>query len=257
MTWQVKPGEKASEALKEWLEGPTVAECYSGLEAVQLDAVRKAIGDKRFDELYSSHYGPPEAQLLTISGDPSITSPWDQNAVKVKYTIDEEGDVQGLEGGEWGYIYNHPQYLLKHPAGVFQGENAIYMGDNKWSGLGVKPQTEDQMLDTMMRVYNGRRTPRDYWSILAYHSSVSGIGAYDSDKDSEYQQKYEDNLDKISTEYRLESEGGIVREKFRDLEEFIEDGETAYTINGAKREIGHTGTAYKLDPEKIEALRTP
>ncbi|AFZ22999.1 hypothetical protein Cylst_0670 [Cylindrospermum stagnale PCC 7417] len=44
--------------------------------------------------------------------------------------------------GEWYYFYNHPKYLLKHPAGEWQGENSIYMGkDDKgtqlWSGLGT------------------------------------------------------------------------------------------------------------------------
>lgn len=64
-----------------------------------------------------------------------------------------------LQPGDWVYFANNPNYLLKHSNGPWQGENAIYVGDNAageklYSGFGVHEHTAAQMAASMMRAYN-------------------------------------------------------------------------------------------------------
>src|SRR5947209_19470936 len=42
MDWILKPGKSASEAVKSWLKGRTIAECNSSLVAIENDALRAA-----------------------------------------------------------------------------------------------------------------------------------------------------------------------------------------------------------------------
>lgn len=264
MTWTVKPGEKASEALKEWIEGTTVAECYSALVALEMNTLRKQIGDERFDELYSSFYGPPEKSLLVLSSSPSLNVQYNELRKWNDYEKDEHGDfvidettgeIKGLAPGDWGYIYNHPKFLLKHPASPYQGENAIYLGNDKWAGLGVSPTTIENMLDDMRKGYNYSRSPEDYWRILRYYSSYD-VGPYVGADRNTYKGLYDANLDKVKTEYKLVSEGGTLREEFNDLDEYIEDGKTPYTIGTTTRVIGLQSSAQLLDADKVNALKT-
>jgi hypothetical protein len=57
-------------------------------------------------------------------------------------------------------------YLLKHPAGIFQGENAFLLedppsGDQVWGGFGLAKVTERAMLGAMANDYNQKRTRED------------------------------------------------------------------------------------------------
>src|SRR5205807_1548724 len=116
MDWRLLPGKNASAALKSWLKGLTIAECNSSLVAIEIDTLRAAIGDEKFDD----HFGSvgkviPEANLLRIKpgtpGTPVEKFMTQTEAVKA-------GDVgtigaRPVKVGEWYYFYNHPKYLLK------------------------------------------------------------------------------------------------------------------------------------------------
>jgi hypothetical protein len=58
-------------------------------------------------------------------------------------------------------------YLLKHPAGIFQGENAFLIEDppspriQVWGGFGLPQVTEPAMLGSMAHDYNKKRTRED------------------------------------------------------------------------------------------------
>lgn len=170
MKWELKPGKSASQAIKKWLNGLTIAECLSSIIAVQIDAIRAALGDDRFDELYGSNDAKsrPEAKRLRISQTTSET-PLQDNMMRTRSA--ETGDAgkpghRPAEKGEWHYMYNHPKYLLKHPGGAWQGENAICLGEDKdghqlWSGFGAQNMTEDAMLTEMVKAYNDDRDARD------------------------------------------------------------------------------------------------
>src|SRR5947209_2143804 len=54
MDWRLLPGKNASAALKSWLKGLTIAECNSSLVAIEIDTLRAAIGDEKFDDHFGS-----------------------------------------------------------------------------------------------------------------------------------------------------------------------------------------------------------
>ena len=162
MQWKLKPGVSASAAVKDWLTGLTIAECLSTVRVLQVDAMRATLGDTRFDQLFGGVEGTPEKELLSIGvGQTTITDYRENVAPPEAGTI---GDRPAVLGGQY-YFTNHPKYLLKHPGGAWQGENAVYLGKQggvqKWSGFGADAVTEDGMLDEMVRAYNRARDAND------------------------------------------------------------------------------------------------
>ncbi len=168
MDWVLKPGKSASAGLKAWLSGLTICECNSSVVALHIDALRAAIGDDKFDERHGNPSKEiPKHQRLRIK-------PGTQGTPVGPLMIETEAAEKGEEGsignrpakkGEWYYFYNHPKYLLKHPGGAWQGENALCMGEKNgvqyWSGMGASNVTEDEMMDQMIRSYNADRSARD------------------------------------------------------------------------------------------------
>ena len=65
--WLLKPGVSASAAIKSWFKGLTIAECAATLTAIEIDTIRAAIGDKKFDNLFGSQDKPiPSKNRLRI-----------------------------------------------------------------------------------------------------------------------------------------------------------------------------------------------
>ncbi len=252
MQWKLKPGVSASEGIKAWLEGLTIAECLTAIFAIETDTMRGVLGDARFDELFGSKNRPPQEGLLEVGvGNSSISN----------FLVPTEGNQGGDTGtfgnrpaelGEWYYFYNHPRYLLKHPAGAFQGENSIYMGKNPaqeqlWAGLGVPPTTEKGMMEEMAGAYNGDRDPADYRSILRRHNIKIPQGTAESD----YEKIYMANLDKIQDKYRHdrgEYPDSVTPKDILDAPE--------YKLDDTTRKGGFVATAgQELDLAQLEALK--
>lgn len=244
--WRLKPGKSASEGIKAWLKGLTIAECNSALVATEIDTLRAAVGDATFDK----HFGstsvlvPTDQRLRVKSGV--------KDTPVEKFMTRTAASVAGDEGtfgnrpanpGEWYYFYNHPKYLLKHPGGAFQGENAVYMGKNDrgeqiWSGLGISNVTEKGMLNAMVSAYNDDRDIDDDRKLMAIRAEHGGV---------------------LPAEYLLPEEGGTefeadlgtgpaARQKILD--------EPAYTIKNTERKGGfRPDSGKKLDPVKVKELR--
>jgi hypothetical protein len=169
MRWMLKPKVSASAGIKAWLEGLTIAECYSVLAALETDALRAAIGDKRFDDLFGSVDAEvSENSRLVISAGVSSTIERFTKKTEAAELQDDSGGVgnRPAKVGDWYYFGNHPKYLFKHPAGFWQGENVIYRGRNAageqiWSGFGASDVTEDALFDKMVEYYNAPRSDED------------------------------------------------------------------------------------------------
>jgi Protein-glutamine gamma-glutamyltransferase len=182
MDWELKKGQSASQAIKDWLAGATVAECLSTVIALEIDTLRASIGDRKFDKMFGSADPKEDAAVSAghrmhvragISGTPvanymkSTKIAEDAQAKGGEFGSVEPAELdKDLIPGQWYYFYNHPKYLLKHPGGAWQGENALYMGKNDagerlWSGLGATA-TEDAMTDEMVRAYNQPRNDYDH-----------------------------------------------------------------------------------------------
>lgn len=255
MDWVLLPGKSASKAIKAWLEGLTIAECFTALVAIDIDAMRAALGDERFDELYGSEKGIPEKGLLRIRQDIAGT-PLEGVITETDAAKNNDPGTQGkrpVKKGEWYYFYNHPKYLLKHPGGAFQGENAVYMGDNAageqlWAGMGVADTTEQGMYEEMAQAYNVERDEFDYQSIIKYHM-LTPVKVPPGQPD--WKALYEANLDKVQPEYRHDLghyDDQITADKVLSAE--------AYTIDGTERKGGFVVDAgIKLDPKAIEDLK--
>jgi hypothetical protein len=168
MHWRLKEGRSASAAVKQWFKGLTIAECFSTAIAVQVNTIRAVLGDARFDELYGSQdVKMPKSKRLEMGV---------EGATPLK-DLHQSIDLAGRGGvgtmghrpakvGEWYYFRNHPMYLLKHPAGIFQGENAFLLEDQPnrpqvWGGFGLAKVTEMSMLGAMANDYNKKRTRED------------------------------------------------------------------------------------------------
>jgi hypothetical protein len=177
MTWSLKSGRSASEALRQWLSGLTIADCASARVAIELDAVRAAIGDKVFDRCFGSTAGNGVLQQLTISQRIGETPLYSLMRYTDTATTPKNGGTvvkRPVQVGEWYYFRNVPDYLLKHPAGAWQGENALYLGEQNgkqmWSGLGVTSD-EEGLMRVLVEEYNKARSKRDFDYLVRHFNS--------------------------------------------------------------------------------------
>jgi hypothetical protein len=188
--WRLKPRKSASEAIKKWLSGLTVAECLSTVIACEIDAVRAAVGDAKFDSLYgSADKDTPESRRLHVGTKLSLT-PVGQASTPGEAAVAGSGTPNNRPAkiGEWYYFKNHPMYLKKHPAGAWQGENSVYLGRDDlgrqlWIGLGSssgpplnQPEvTEDQMVQELLDAYNGGRGSSDNARLNQIRAGHGGV----------------------------------------------------------------------------------
>jgi hypothetical protein len=246
----------ASEGLKVWLKGLTIAECYSTLIAIQINALRAAVGDSKFDEQFGSADKPiPIQQRLRIKpgrrGTPLETYMVKSEAAKKR----EKGTPNNRPakvGGRY-YFYNHPKYLLKHPNGAFQGENAIYVGRNKagdqiWSGFGVSNVTEAGMLTEMKEAYNFGRSEGDYRDLVQdYAPNAPEL----RQPKPNYPALYLKYIDRIPDKHRHDK--GVYPDQV-DEKTILSAPE--YELWGTKRKGGYVAeSGVVFDIAKIKALR--
>ncbi|MBN2533455.1 MAG: DUF4157 domain-containing protein [Spirochaetales bacterium] len=247
--WTLKQRVSASEGIKDFINGFTIAECNTALQAAYLDAVRAAVGDDTFDDHFgSTKKDTPEPERLRIAPGGNSTyktlcTSSNANSIGDKGTI---GNRPNLKVGEWYYFKNHSKYLKKHPAGSFQGENAIYAGKESnvqlWSGFGISRVSELQMFNSMVNSYNAGRTPRDYYILLAKIPTADRTEEVnDALRDYNYpdcERLYNENIDKMPQEYKSGFPNTITRN------DILNDPGCGFLL--------HAGIA--LDISKIEDL---
>ena len=168
-----------------------------------------------------------------------------------------------LKVGDWVYIYNHPKYLLKHPGGAWQGENAVYVGDNPagqqlFSGLGADA-TEEALLDRdMVEAYNAARNGADYVRLLRRFAPDAPEVASPSreflDHDTAHTRSlYEKYKSRIPTKYHEES-GEFDDTTSRD--KILNDPE--YELDGTTRKGGFfAAAASRLNADEVVKMRPP
>lgn len=164
LSWRLKPNKSASQAIRAWLRGLTIADCLNTVNALQLDAFRAAVGDAAFDAQFGDEGGePPSRGPLTITQRSSsvVTRPPDAGTAGLG-TIGK----RPVKKGDRCYFRNHPNYYTAHPGGAWGGENVVCMGEKNgqqtWSGFGASNLTEDEMLDALVDACN--EPPRAYES---------------------------------------------------------------------------------------------
>jgi hypothetical protein len=157
--WRLNDGESASSAIQAWLKGLTVAECASTATALYYDTLRQTVGDSNFDRFFKAEGKRKNRLVVGIYPE----------ELPIKEFLYEPELKDGLVEGDWYYWKNHPSYKYKHPAGLWQGENAIYIGrqggkpdgERRWSGFGAQDIGETEMLKTLLSAYNAGRSDDD------------------------------------------------------------------------------------------------
>ena len=215
-------------AIRSWLRGPTIAECATSLVVSQLDALRDLLGDMAFDRKFGSTSGAkPEVKRLYISGDlgECIPEGWIRGAGTTTH-----GTAVLRKGAKY-FFGNHSKYTWKHPEGVFQGENCIYLGDGRWMGFGVGGHTTDEMYQLMVDEYNEKRTEDDYRSILQ-NSELSKVSqetiSSGREEGKSFKAIYTENLEGISPYVQI---GKGIPEKIT-IEDLIQDPQGGVTSQG-------------------------
>lgn len=228
MTWLLREGKSASAAIQAWLRGPTIAECATSLVVSQLDAIRGLLGDAKFDRKFGSTSGAePEVQRLYISGDlgECIPEDWIRGAGTTIH-----GTAVLRKGAKY-FFGNHSKYTLKHPEGVFQGENCIYLGDGLWMGFGVGGHTTEEMYQLMVDEYNENRTEDDYRFILR-NPDLSRVSeetiSSGREKGKSFKTIYTENLGEISPYVQI---GKGIPDKIT-IEELTQDSQGGVNSQG-------------------------
>lgn len=120
--WRVRSGVKPSTAIRgiwDGEDGEWRLECYTMTVASEYKAQLDAIGAERFDAKH--------AKGLVLSTDPSLSGTKvleDAGVIEIAKVASEDD----LLPGDWVYFKNHPDYLKKHPDGMWQGENTLCVG---------------------------------------------------------------------------------------------------------------------------------
>jgi peptidoglycan hydrolase-like protein with peptidoglycan-binding domain len=254
MDWTLKPGQSASAAIRAWLRGLTIAECLTAIVAIQIDTVRAAVGDTEFDRRYGqAGGGAAEAPLRVHAGTEGtpVERSMTRNAVAGGF------GKRDVKMGDWVYFYNHPRYLLKHPGGAWQGENAVYTGDDAtgrqlFTGLGAAGKTEDGMLNEMVGAYNGARDGADYVALLGRYAAdkpeVQTPNRLYLDHDTTYTKSlYDKYMADIPAQYREDSGEFPDTTTAKDILDA-----PPYTIGTTTRKGGFTGSATRLDPAMVK-----
>jgi peptidoglycan hydrolase-like protein with peptidoglycan-binding domain len=255
MQWRLKPGKSASAAIKAWLTGLTIAECLAAIVVIEIDTMRAALGDAEFDKRYGEEGDTrPEPSRMVVGAGVKGT-PLEGHLKRSEAATDPGPyGARNIKIGDWVYFYNHPKYLLKHPGGAWQGENAVYTNDDDagrqlFTGLGAAGKTEDGMLAEMVGAYRGDRTGDDYVSLLSQYASdapeVANPEARYMNRDVDYTKSlYEKYIDRIPAIYREDS--GEFKDEYSGAE-ILDD--PPYEINGRTRKGGFFAVASsRLDP---------
>lgn len=154
-----RDGARASEAVRAMFptvpgQARTRLECHTMMMAILYRAILETIGDEAFDAAFADG-------LVIKSGD------IEASGLSDLLVHLPEAKTDDLIAGDWVYFQNHADYLFKHPAGAWQGENAIYIGRRPhddaplFSGFGAADLTEGQMVDELVEAFNKDRTSAD------------------------------------------------------------------------------------------------
>jgi hypothetical protein len=122
----------------------TRLECFSMTIAIEYYSLLKGLGAAKFNAKFPAG--------IEITANPSA-APLTQGADKKYDTIAVAGKSEILPG-DWVYFKNFKDYLVKHPSGYWQGENAIYLGGGMYRGFGVSPLAEAALNQELVNQYN-------------------------------------------------------------------------------------------------------
>ena len=152
-SFTLKPGVRASVAIKHAFENDARLECLSTSRAVQARAMLAFLGPAKFDALFQPRGGKKPVLFIGVHPPPGLYDPIIDMLKKKPVTR-----LEDLQPGDKIYYENDPRYRIKHPGGSWRGENLIYDGfiDGKhtFSGFGMKGITEPKLKQDMINAFD-------------------------------------------------------------------------------------------------------
>lgn len=152
MTFVLKPGVQASEALEKLENGLSILGCGETCQVAQYKAILDVLGAEKFDALFAAEGSTP----LIISG----THPKNPISKLRNYIYKKEASLGDVRRGELVYFHNASSYQDKHQIGVSQGYNSICIHEagesSKFTGLGWPADglNHEQIKEVMRSKYN-------------------------------------------------------------------------------------------------------
>jgi hypothetical protein len=144
-TWRLT-SKSASSALRAWFTGVTVADCASVATASYYNGILEKVGAEKFDAYFA------------VGKNTMVIGQYPDETPLKRFMIETNSAV--LKEGDWYYFANHPAYKYKHPAGLWQGENAMYLGNDQWSGFGAT-KSRDAMEEELVAQFKEGRSGDD------------------------------------------------------------------------------------------------
>lgn len=161
-----------SDAIEAAFNGPARTECLSMMSAVIQYTLYKTMGKDAFNEYFKwKSESDPGLVIGRRSGNYDDGSPghglkerWRDFTTTYNLEPEDENVKPNhalLKPGDWVYYVNHPHYPQKHPDGLWRGENAVYLGEDKFSGFGLPDMNENQFFNNMKRKFNEAPSSED------------------------------------------------------------------------------------------------
>lgn len=154
--YQIKERVPPFNALEDFFEGPTIADCGITMDSVFFKAIADILGEERFNALFSL----PQLKLrLTQRGAHASESLLPLFTKSVFTQFDSTGASQ-IPLGSRIYIHGVPWYRAKHPLGIGTACHSVCVGHAKngeplfW-GLGLKSfKNEQEIVEILLQEYN-------------------------------------------------------------------------------------------------------
>ncbi len=126
-------GDNPSKAIDDLEKGPTKMECRRMISFCMWKALRDTIGKVEFNRRFRSK--------------------------KIKISIAADDTPSRCRGtdilpGDWVYFKNVPEYPENDPRYLWRGENAVYEGDDQYSGFGITSKSSEEMRQELLNAYH-------------------------------------------------------------------------------------------------------
>lgn len=122
------PGVSADAAINDIIDNTFRGDCLGAVEITLFEAADKTIGATRFN---AEH--PEGLQEIGLNGNDPNMSIWTN--VQAHYAQGPGSiQTQAMVPGDWVYMQNDPRYGQLDPGGRWNGENALYMGNDPKTG---------------------------------------------------------------------------------------------------------------------------
>ncbi len=169
----VYKGDNLAAALNSFLQGPTVIDCGMFCQLSMWFGIRAMLGDEEFNHLFGN------APFFIIQFcDVRIDNPEKPYLGNPLYPFFNRDDTKGVHTVKIVHIPNHYFYLLKHPGGNLNAQNAIQIGDSLILFDPTAQTTDWQKKNVEQQLYDAFNAPQDIYD----SQEITLLAKFDKDR---------------------------------------------------------------------------